>query len=172
MFCCLTHVTRRQDPHLGKCLDIQLCNISLMAIVESDSCHRNRLWAFDQFLMWLLKFILALHPFFPSPKSCHLKEDVHKVRTVQKWWLIRVQYVLHGGTSAHYLLNMCNLSWWVHHIDQPQSKPMVLKWYCLYFYLFLFFFFWCCEKYARVLFSDRFTKRVYIFKWLISECLQ
>jgi len=33
------HVVQRQDPHSRKCLDIQFCGISFLAIVDLNSCH-------------------------------------------------------------------------------------------------------------------------------------
>lgn len=33
------HVAQRQDPHSGKCLDIQFCGISFLAIVDLNFCH-------------------------------------------------------------------------------------------------------------------------------------
>lgn len=154
------------------------CATSLMAIVESNSCRRNRLWAFDQFVMWfvliffLLKLFLAHVFFFPIAEFTTFKGRCYaKLGQVQKcdWSESRhaSASTYYMGYFCSYLLDMCNLSWWIHHIDQPQSKPMFSKWHGLYFSFFFFsvsLVLWTVRK--SVIF--RSVYRVYIFKWIIS----
>lgn len=59
------HVTQRQDPHMGKCLDIQFYDIFLMKQrLFSDSCHRGVYWSARR-VYWKLSLSLAklLHVF-------------------------------------------------------------------------------------------------------------
>lgn len=167
------------------------CMASLMAIVESSSCRRKRRWAFDPFLMrfvlmWLLKWFPALHLcvfiFIFVLTIHHWSHNIwrKRFRRLGQFQKCDRSESRHASASMYYmglllltyLLAMCNLSWWIHHIDQPQSKPMVLEWYCLYDHL-LFHFVGVVEKSTQeCYFPDQFTRRVYIFKRVIYECLQ
>lgn len=85
------HVTQRQDPHMGKCLDIQFYDIFLMGNNNcfSDSCYEGG-YGSTRPINWILSLSLAklLHVFCLD--SLVVATSVHFGSTTKQygreWW--------------------------------------------------------------------------------------
>lgn len=150
-------VTQRQDPHTGKCLDIQFCDIFLAGNSRVQTfAIKGRLpehftatgngpshWPKLSHVFCLDYFVVttAVHCWVVPPSVMVQSDDgtcLYLQRTTRVWRTGLVDLNLLPScvsVTAPLLLVlrvnfelMCNLSLWIHHADQPQKQSKPMVW--------------------------------------------